>query len=133
LLSFFGRRTKVDKGMALLILVQCGSSEIAAIQVRVILMVAITYRIIRILALHITTIQVVIIVAMIQVVTIPEIVIVVDLMAGEVAISCTNSRMNISGAGNPNRTEPNQALQRINMLVTDHAPSSMLRAKHVYR
>jgi hypothetical protein len=30
-------------------------------------------------------------------------------------------------------TEPNQALQRINMLVTDHAPSSMLRAKHVYR
>ncbi len=32
-----------------------------------------------------------------------------------------------------NRTEPNQALQRINMLVTDHAPSSMLRAKHVYR
>ena len=32
-----------------------------------------------------------------------------------------------------NLTEPNQALQRINMLVTDHAPSSMLRAKHVYR
>jgi hypothetical protein len=30
-------------------------------------------------------------------------------------------------------TEPNQALQRINMLVTDHAPSSMLRAKHVHR
>jgi hypothetical protein len=30
-------------------------------------------------------------------------------------------------------TEPNQALQRTNMLVTDHAPSSMLRAKHVYR
>jgi hypothetical protein len=30
-------------------------------------------------------------------------------------------------------TEPNQALQRTNMLVTDHAPSSMLRAKHVRR
>jgi hypothetical protein len=30
-------------------------------------------------------------------------------------------------------TEPNQALQRINMLVTDYAPSSILRAKHVYR
>ena len=30
-------------------------------------------------------------------------------------------------------TEPNQALQRMNMLVTDHAPSSMLRAKHVHR
>jgi hypothetical protein len=132
LLSLFGKRTKVDKGMALLILVQCGSSEIAAIQVRVILMVAITYRIIRILALHITTIQVVIIVAMIQVVTIPEVVIVVDLMVGEVAISCTNSRMNISGARN-NLTEPNQALQRMNTLVTDYAPSSILRAKRVHR
>jgi hypothetical protein len=32
-----------------------------------------------------------------------------------------------------NPTEPNQALQRINMLVTDRAPSSTLRAKHVYR
>jgi hypothetical protein len=32
-----------------------------------------------------------------------------------------------------NLTEPNQALQRMNMLVTDHAPSSMLRAKHVHR
>ena len=32
-----------------------------------------------------------------------------------------------------NITEPNQALQRINMLVTDCAPSSTLRAKHVYR
>ena len=32
-----------------------------------------------------------------------------------------------------NITEPNQALQRIDALVTDHAPSSMLRAKRVYR
>jgi hypothetical protein len=32
-----------------------------------------------------------------------------------------------------NLTEPNQALQRTNMLVTDHAPSSILRAKHVRR
>jgi hypothetical protein len=32
-----------------------------------------------------------------------------------------------------NNTEPNQALQRTNMLVTDRAPSSMLRAKHVRR
>ena len=32
-----------------------------------------------------------------------------------------------------NLTEPNQALQRTTMLVTDHAPSSMLRAKHVHR
>ena len=32
-----------------------------------------------------------------------------------------------------NLTEPNQALQRTNMLVTDHAPSSMLRAKRVHR
>jgi hypothetical protein len=30
-------------------------------------------------------------------------------------------------------TEPNQALQRMNMLVTDYAPSSILRAKHVHR
>jgi hypothetical protein len=30
-------------------------------------------------------------------------------------------------------TEPNQALQRMNMLVTDCAPSSTLRAKHVNR
>ncbi len=30
-------------------------------------------------------------------------------------------------------TEPNQALQRINVLVTDRAPSSTLRAKHVHR
>ena len=30
-------------------------------------------------------------------------------------------------------TEPNQALQRMNMLVTDCAPSSTLRAKHVHR
>jgi hypothetical protein len=30
-------------------------------------------------------------------------------------------------------TEPNQALQRTNMLVTDRAPSSTLRAKHVRR
>jgi hypothetical protein len=43
------------------------------------------------------------------------------------------TRMNISGARNPNRTEPNQALQRTNMLVTDRAPSSTLRAKHVRR
>ena len=32
-----------------------------------------------------------------------------------------------------NLTEPNQALQRTNMLVTDRAPSSALRAKHVRR
>ncbi len=30
-------------------------------------------------------------------------------------------------------TEPNKALQRTNMLVTDRAPSSTLRAKHVRR
>jgi hypothetical protein len=30
-------------------------------------------------------------------------------------------------------TEPNQALQRMNMLVTDRAPSSTLCAKHVHR
>ena len=29
--------------------------------------------------------------------------------------------------------EPNQALQRTEWLVTDHAPSSTLRAKHVHR
>jgi hypothetical protein len=40
--------------------------------------------------------------------------------------------MKVSGT-RTNLTEPNQALQRINVLVTDHAPSSMLRAKHVYR
>ncbi len=33
----------------------------------------------------------------------------------------------------PNLTEPNQALQRMTMLVTDRAPSSTLRAKHVHR
>ena len=33
----------------------------------------------------------------------------------------------------PKLTEPNQALQRMNMLVTDYAPSSILRAKHVHR
>ena len=32
-----------------------------------------------------------------------------------------------------NLTEPNQALQRMNVLVTDCAPSSTLRAKHVHR
>ena len=32
-----------------------------------------------------------------------------------------------------NFTEPNQALQRMTTLVTDHAPSSMLRAKRGYR
>ena len=42
-------------------------------------------------------------------------------------------RMNISGARNPILTEPNQALQRTNMLVTDRAPSITLRAKHVRR
>jgi hypothetical protein len=31
------------------------------------------------------------------------------------------------------RTEPNQALQRIAMLVTPCAPSSTSRAKHGYR
>jgi len=30
-------------------------------------------------------------------------------------------------------TEPNQALQRMTTLVTDHAPISMLRAKRVHR
>jgi hypothetical protein len=30
-------------------------------------------------------------------------------------------------------TEPNQALQRMNTLVTDRAPSSTLRAKRVHR
>ena len=30
-------------------------------------------------------------------------------------------------------TEPNQALQRMEWLVTDHAPSSMLRAKPFHR
>jgi hypothetical protein len=34
---------------------------------------------------------------------------------------------------NTKTTEPNQALQRTNMLVTDRAPSSTLRAKHVRR
>jgi len=34
---------------------------------------------------------------------------------------------------NPIRTEPNQALQRMNCIVTDHAPSSMLRANAVHR
>jgi hypothetical protein len=29
--------------------------------------------------------------------------------------------------------EPNQALQRMNVLVTDRAPSRTLRAKHVHR
>jgi hypothetical protein len=32
-----------------------------------------------------------------------------------------------------NLTEPNQALQRMNVLVTDRAPSSTLRAKRVHR
>jgi hypothetical protein len=32
-----------------------------------------------------------------------------------------------------NKNEANQALQRMNMLVTDYAPSSILRAKHVHR
>ncbi len=30
-------------------------------------------------------------------------------------------------------TEPNQALERMTTLVTDHAPSSMLRAKRGHR
>ncbi len=30
-------------------------------------------------------------------------------------------------------TEPNKALQRMNTLVTDRAPSSTLRAKRVHR
>jgi hypothetical protein len=40
-----------------------------------------------------------------------------------------------SGAAKVERlklTEPNQALQRMNMLVTDYAPSSILRAKRVH-
>ena len=49
------------------------------------------------------------------------------------AISSKFMRMNIAGVRNPIRTEPNQALQRTNMLVTDRAPSSTLRAKHVRR
>jgi hypothetical protein len=32
-----------------------------------------------------------------------------------------------------NLTEPNQALQRIDVLVTPCAPSSTSRAKHIYR
>jgi len=32
-----------------------------------------------------------------------------------------------------NRTEPNQALQRMNCIVTDRAPSSTLRANAVHR
>ena len=39
-------------------------------------------------------------------------------------------RMKVSGI---NLTEPNQALQRMNMLVTDRAPSSTLRANAVHR
>jgi hypothetical protein len=42
-------------------------------------------------------------------------------------------RMNISGTRNSILTEPNQALQRMNTLVTDRAPSSTLRAKRVHR
>jgi hypothetical protein len=45
----------------------------------------------------------------------------------------SHMRKNISGARNPITTEPNQALQRMNMLVTDCAPSSTLCAKHVHR
>jgi hypothetical protein len=30
-------------------------------------------------------------------------------------------------------TEPNQALQRMNLIVTDRAPSSTLRANEVHR
>ena len=41
--------------------------------------------------------------------------------------------MNISGARNSILTEPNQALQRMNVLGADRAPSSTLRAKHVHR
>jgi hypothetical protein len=32
-----------------------------------------------------------------------------------------------------NLTEPNQALQRMSMLVTDCAPSGTFRAKHAHR
>ena len=42
-------------------------------------------------------------------------------------------RMKVSRARNPNRTEPNQALQRMNCIVTDRAPSSTLRANAVHR
>ena len=41
-----------------------------------------------------------------------------------------------SGAAKNERhkvTEPNEALQRTEWLVTDYAPSSILRAKHVHR
>ncbi len=48
-------------------------------------------------------------------------------------IGIESMRMNISGGRNPNINEPNQALQRTNVLVTDCAPSSTLRAKHVRR
>jgi hypothetical protein len=40
--------------------------------------------------------------------------------------------MNTNGNQKLELTEPNQALQRIDMLVTVHAPSRMNRAKHVY-
>jgi hypothetical protein len=47
-------------------------------------------------------------------------------------LSERHSEINMKN-GNPKITEPNQALQRMNTLVTDHAPSSMLRAKRVHR
>jgi hypothetical protein len=39
----------------------------------------------------------------------------------------------IAKVGNQRTTEPNQALQRMNALVTDRAQSSTLRAKRVHR
>jgi hypothetical protein len=43
------------------------------------------------------------------------------------------ARMNISGTGTRKTTEPNQALQRMNCIVTDRAPSSTLCANAVHR
>jgi hypothetical protein len=41
--------------------------------------------------------------------------------------------MNVYRARNSIRTELNQALQRMTMLVTNRAPSGTLRAKRVHR
>ena len=42
-------------------------------------------------------------------------------------------RMKIAGARNPNRTEPNKALQRMSVIVTVRAPSSTHRANDAHR
>jgi hypothetical protein len=46
--------------------------------------------------------------------------------------SYNQRRMKVSGT-RTNLTEPNQALQRMNCIVTDRAPSSTLRANAVHR